>query len=50
MAHLGPHSEVMCRERELWAWDSAFIGLKGRGPRVSQVHSLFMNLKFKSEN
>ena len=43
MVYLGPLSEVAV-ERE-WTWDYAFIGVQDGVPRVSQVHSLLMNLK-----
>ena len=48
--HLGPHREVVGRERvSAQAWGSAFIGVEG-GPMVFQVHSLLVNLKPKGGN
>lgn len=42
----GPHSLVTEGERErAQTWDSAFIEVEGGVPRVSQDHSLLVNLK-----
>ena len=51
-ACLGPHSEAMGeteidREREK-TWGSTFLGVEGRAPRFSWVHSLLLNLKHSS--
>lgn len=46
--HPGPHSQVTEGERERVhgrTWDSAFIEVEGGVPRVSQEHSLLVNLK-----
>ena len=52
MACLGPHSEAMGeRERDRGReqpWGSTFLGVEGRVPRFSWVHSLLLNLKHSS--
>ena len=47
----GPHGEVLGGEKEgTQTWGSDLIGVMGEGPRVSPVHSLLTNLKYKSRN
>ena len=45
----GAHSVVAGRERAR-AWSFAFIGVEDGLPRVLWVHSLLVNLKYKSTN
>lgn len=47
--HPRSHSQVTEGEREhAQTWDSTFIEIEGRVPRISQDHSLLVNLKQKA--
>ena len=45
------HGEVTGREKhQVWTWGSSCIRVESGIPRVSQIHSLLANLKYKSRN